>query len=96
MDDLELTRAQVYISMTINKLMFRKISMKRKGLSDESIKEVDYTIQDLNSSLQTFKTLELEYRVLKGRVFDLELHWLCAKKETEQQIKKNEELIKMI
>ena len=38
MEDLELTRAQVYISMTINKLMFRKISMKRKGLSEESIK----------------------------------------------------------
>jgi len=96
MDDLELTKAQVYISMTINKLMFRKISMKRKGLSDESIKEVDYTIQDLNSSLETFKTLEKEYRVLKGRVFDLELHWLIAKKETNEQIKKNDELIKLI
>ena len=96
MEDLELSKAQIYISMTINKLMFRKISMKRKGLSDEQIKEVDYTIQDLNSSLQTFKTLEKEYRVLKGRVFDLELHWLMAKRETNEQILKNEELIKMI
>lgn len=96
MEDLQITKAQIYISMTINKLMFRKISMKRKGLSDESIKEVDYTIQDLNSSLETFKTLEKEFRLSRQRNFDLELHWLMAKKETNEQIKKNDELIKMI
>ena len=96
MEDLQITKAQIYISMTINKLMFRKISMKRKGLSDESIKEVDYTIHDLNSSLETFKTLEKEFRLSRQRNFDLELHWLMAKKETEEQIKRNDELIKLI
>ena len=41
MDDLRLTQSEIYLSMTINKLLFRKISMKRKGLSDLKIKEVE-------------------------------------------------------
>jgi hypothetical protein len=70
--------------------------MKRKGLSDLKIKEVESTINDLNIVLNTFKTLEKEWRVARSRCSDLELHWLIAKKETTEQIKKNEELIKMI
>jgi hypothetical protein len=96
MDDLRLTQSEIYLSMTINKLLFRKISMKRKGLSDLKIKEVESTINDLNIVLNTFKTLEKEWRVARTRCSDLELHWLIAKKETNEQIKKNEELIKMI
>jgi hypothetical protein len=96
MDDLRLTQSEIYLSMTINKLLFRKISMKRKGLSDLKIKEVESTINDLNIVLNTFKTLEKEWRVARSRCSDLELHWLIAKKETNEQIKKNEELIKMI
>ena len=96
MDDLRLTQSEIYLSMTINKLLFRKISMKRKGLSDLKIKEVESTINDLNIVLNTFKTLEKNYRASRTRNFDLELLWLMAKKETTEQIKKNEELIKMI
>ena len=96
MDDLRLTQSEIYLSMTINKLLFRKISMKRKGLSDLKIKEVESTINDLNIVLNTFKTLEKNYRVARTRNFDLELLWLMAKKETTEQIKINEELIKLI
>ena len=96
MDDLRLTQSEIYLSMTINKLLFRKISMKRKGLSDLKIKEVESTINDLNIVLNTFKTLEKEWRVSRSRCSDLELHWLIAKKETTEQIKINEELIKLI
>ena len=96
MDDLRLTQSEIYLSMTINKLLFRKISMKRKGLSDLKIKEVESTINDLNIALNTFKTLEKEWRVARSRCSDLELHWLIAKKETTEQIKINEEIIKMI
>ncbi len=96
MDDLRLTQSEIYLSMTINKLLFRKISMKRKGLSDLKIKEVESTINDLNIVLNTFKTLEKEWRVLRTRCSDLELHWLIAKKETNEQIKINDELIKLI
>ena len=96
MDDLRLTQSEIYLSMTINKLLFRKISMKRKGLSDLKIKEVESTINDLNIVLNTFKTLEKEWRVARSRCSDLELHWLIAKKETTEHIKINEELIKMI
>jgi hypothetical protein len=70
--------------------------MKRKGLSDLKIKEVESTINDLNIVLNTFKTLEKEWRVARSRCSDLELHWLIAKKETTEQIKINDELIKMI
>jgi len=96
MDELRLTQSEIYLSMTINKLLFRKISMKRKCLSDLKIKEVESTINDLNIVLNTFKTLEKEWRVARSRCSDLELHWLIAKKETNEQIKKNEELIKLI
>jgi hypothetical protein len=70
--------------------------MKGKGLSDLKIKEVESTINDLNIVLNTFKTLEKEWRVARSRCSDLELHWLIAKKETTEQIKINDELIKMI
>jgi hypothetical protein len=70
--------------------------MKRKGLSDLKIKEVESTINDLNIVLNTFKTLEKEWRVARSRCSDLELHWLIAKKETTEQIKINDEIIKMI
>lgn len=96
MDDLRLTQSEIYLSMTINKLLFRKISMKRKGLSDLKIKEVESTINDLNIVLNTFKTLEKEWRVARSRCSDLELHWLIAKRETTEQIKINEEIIKLI
>lgn len=96
MEDLQITKGQIYISMTINKLMFRKIAMKKSNVSDDKIQDVENTIEDLKYALETIKTLEKEYRAVRSRVFDLELHWLMAKKETEEQIKKNEELIKMI
>ena len=96
MDDLRLTQAEIYLQMTINKLLFRKISMKRKHLSDLKVKEVESTINDLNIVLNTFKTLEKNYRASRTRNFDLELLWLMAKKETNEQIKINDELIKMI
>ena len=51
MEDLRLTQAEIYLQMTINKMLFRKISMKRKGLSDLKIKEVESTIEDLNEHL---------------------------------------------
>jgi hypothetical protein len=38
----------------------------------------------------------MEYNISRQRSFDLEKLWLLAKTETNNQIKKNEELIKMI
>ena len=96
MDDLRLTQSAIYLSMTINKLLFRKISMKRKGLSDLKIKEVESTIEDLNIVLNTFRTLEKDWRVARDRNFDLERCWLMAKKETNDLTEKHNELIKML
>ncbi len=96
MEDLQITKGQIYISMTINKLMFRKISMQKSNVSYDKIQDVTNTIEELKYALETIKTLENEYRAVRSRVFDLELHWLIAKKETNEQIKKNEELIKLI
>lgn len=91
--DLKIGRAKTNLMLTISKMIVKanlKASddKKRVGLLEIS--------DDLKECLETIKMIEKELIVSRQRNADLEMIWLYAQKEVNEQIKKNEELIKLI
>ena len=91
--DLMISVSKTNLLLTMSKMIVKAnlsttSDFKRVGLTEISI--------DLKHCLETIKKLELELTISRQRNFDLEKLWLLAKTETNNQIKKNEELIKMI
>ena len=91
--DYMISIAKSNLLITMNKMIIKAnlsttSEFKKVGLTEIST--------DLKHCLETIKKLELELTMSRQRNFDLEKLWLLAKKETNNQIKKNEELIKMI
>ena len=91
--DLKIGTSKTNLLLTITKMIVKAnlkttSDIKRVGLVEIS--------DDLKYCLETLKTLEREYSTARQRAFDLEQLWLLAKTETEKQIKRNEELIKLI
>ncbi|CAB4148924.1 hypothetical protein UFOVP523_33 [uncultured Caudovirales phage] len=91
--DYMISIAKSNLLITMNKMIIKAnlsttSEFKKVGLTEISI--------DLKHCLETIKKLELELTMSRQRNFDLEKLWLLAKTETNNQIKKNEELIKMI
>ena len=95
MDKLDL---MISISKTNILLTMSKMIVKANLSTTSEFKKVGLTeiSTDLKYCLETIKKLELELTMSRQRNFDLEKLWLLAKTETNNQIKKNEELIKMI
>lgn len=91
--DLKIGRAKTNLMLTISKMIVKanlKASDDRKRVGLLEISD------DLKECLETIKTLEKELIVSRQRNADLEMIWLYAQKEVNEQIKKNEELIKLI
>ena len=91
--DLKIGTAKTNLMLTISKMIVKANlkapdDKKRVGLLEIS--------NDLKECLETIKTLEKELIVSRQRNADLEMIWLYAQKEVNEQIKKNEELIKLI
>jgi hypothetical protein len=91
--DLKIGTSKTNLLLTITKMIVKAnlkttSDIKRAGLVEIS--------DDLKHCLETIKTLEKEYNTARQRAFDLELICLMAKNEVKEQIKRNEELIKLI
>lgn len=91
--DLKIGTSKTNLLLTITKMIVKAnlkttSDIKRAGLVEIS--------EDLKYCLETLKTLERELIVSRQRNEDLERIWLYAQKEVSEQIKKNEELIKLI
>jgi hypothetical protein len=91
--DLKIGNSKTNLLLTITKMIVKAnlkttSDIKRAGLVEIS--------EDLKYCLETLKTLERELIVSRQRNEDLERIWLYAQKEVNEQIKKNEELIKLI
>lgn len=91
--DLMISNSKTNLLLTMSKMIVKANlsttnEFKRAGLTEIS--------NDLKYCLETIKKIEIELAVSRQRNFDLEKLWLVAKTETNNQIKKNEELIKMI
>ena len=91
--DLKIGTSKTNLLLTITKMIVKAnlkttSDIKRAGLVEIS--------DDLKYCLETLKTLERELIVSRQRNEDLERIWLYAQKEVSEQIKKNEELIKLI
>lgn len=81
------------ILITMNKMIIKANLSTTNEFKKVGLIEIS---DDLKYCLETIKKLELELTISRQRNFDLEKLWLLAKTETNNQIKKNEELIKMI
>jgi len=91
--DLRIGTSKTNLLLTITKMIVKAnlkttSDIKRVGLVEIS--------DDLKYCLETIKKLEIEYNISRQRAFDLELICLMAKNEVKKQIKRNEELIKLI
>jgi len=91
--DLMISVSKTNLLITMNKMIIKANLSTTSEFKKVGLMEIS---TDLKHCLETIKKLELELTISRQRNFDLEKLWLLAKTETNNQIKKNEELIKMI
>ena len=91
--DLMISVSKTNLLLTMSKMIVKANLSTTSDFKKVGLMEIS---TDLKHCLETIKKLELELTISRQRNFDLEKLWLLAKTETNNQIKRNEELIKMI
>jgi hypothetical protein len=91
--DLMISVSKTNLLLTISKMIVKANLSTTNEFKKVGLTEIS---NDLKYCLETIKKLEMEYNISRQRSFDLEKLWLLAKTETNNHIKRNEELIKLI
>lgn len=95
MDDLDIKigLSKTNLLITISKMIVKANLKTTNELKRAGLREIS---EDLKYCLETIKTMEKELIASRQRNFDLERLWNYAQNEVKEQIKKNEELIKLL